>query len=79
MSANGELVSANYFTALGVRSFAGRLLADSDEHGPPALVVSLNFWKRALNSDPHAIGKVLSFDQQLTRLTPGPSANTLSR
>jgi predicted permease len=62
--ANGELVSANYFTALGVYSFAGRLLADSDEHGPPALVVSFNFWKRALNSDPDAIGKVLRFDQQ---------------
>jgi predicted permease len=64
ISANGELVSANYFTALGVHSFAGRLLADSDEHGPPALVVSFNFWKRALNSDPDAIGKVLRFDQQ---------------
>jgi hypothetical protein len=47
-----------------VDSFAGRRLADSDEHGPPALVVSFNFWKRALNSDPDAIGKVLRFDQQ---------------
>jgi len=47
-----------------VDSFAGRLLANSDEHGPPALVVSFNLWKRALNSDPDAIGKVLRFDQQ---------------
>jgi predicted permease len=64
ISANGELVSANYFRALGVHSFAGRLLADSDEHGPPALVVSFNFWKRALHSNPDVIGKVLMFGQQ---------------
>jgi macrolide transport system ATP-binding/permease protein len=64
ISANGELVSANYFTALGMHPFAGRLLADSDEHGPLALVVSFNFWQRALNSDPDAIGKVLMFGQQ---------------
>jgi predicted permease len=64
ISANGELVSANYFRALGVHSFAGRLLADCDEHGPPALVVSFNFWKRALHSDPDVIGKVLMFGQQ---------------
>jgi macrolide transport system ATP-binding/permease protein len=62
--ANGELVSANYFAALGVRPFAGRLLADSDQHGPPALVVSFAFWKRELNSSRDTIGKVVTFGDQ---------------
>jgi putative ABC transport system permease protein len=64
ISANGELVSASYFETLGVRPLAGRLFADSDEHGAPAVVVSFNFWKRALDSNPDAIGKVLTFGQQ---------------
>ncbi|MGC1171232.1 MAG: ABC transporter permease [Candidatus Acidiferrales bacterium] len=64
ITANGELVSANYFEVLGVRPFAGRLLAGSDEHGPPPLVVSFNFWKRELDSNPGAIGKVITFGDQ---------------
>jgi macrolide transport system ATP-binding/permease protein len=62
--ANGELVSANYFAALGVRPFAGRLLAESDENGPPALVVSFAFWKRELDSSQDAIGKAITFGDQ---------------
>src|ERR1700735_557475 len=62
--ANGELVSGNYFATLGVRPFAGRLLIDADEHGPPALVLSFDFWKREFDSDPSAIGKTLSFGDQ---------------
>jgi macrolide transport system ATP-binding/permease protein len=64
ISADGELVSVNYFAALGVRPFAGRLLADSDRHGPPTLVVSFAFWKRELNSNPEAIGKLVTFGDQ---------------
>jgi macrolide transport system ATP-binding/permease protein len=64
ISANGELVSANYFATLGVRPFAGRLLADTDEHGPPDLVVSFNFWRRALDSNPGAVDKVITFRDQ---------------
>ncbi len=62
--ANGELVSGNYFAALGVRPFAGRLLTDADENGPPALVLSFDFWKREFDSDPAALGKTLSFGDQ---------------
>ena len=62
--ANGELVSGNYFATLGVRPFAGRLLIDADEHGPPALVLSFDFWKREFDSDPSAIGETLSFGDQ---------------
>ena len=62
--ANGQLVSGNYFAALGVRPFAGRLLTDADEHGPPALVLSFDFWKREFGSDPHVIGSSLAFGDQ---------------
>ncbi len=64
ISANGELVSTNYFTVLGVRPFAGRLPTDSDQHGPPGLVVSFAFWKRELNSSQDAIGKAVTFGEQ---------------
>jgi len=64
ISAKGELVSANYFAALGVRPFAGHLLADSDQHGPPPLVVSFAFWKRELDSSQDAIGKAIAFGDQ---------------
>ncbi len=60
----GELVSANYFAVLGIRPFAGHLLTESDEHGPPAVVVSFAFWKRELNSSPDAVGKTIAFGDQ---------------
>jgi len=62
--ANGELVSASYFTTLGVRPFAGRLFTDIDEHQAPAVVLSFDFWRREFNSDPTAIGKSISFGDQ---------------
>lgn len=64
ISADGELVSANYFDALGVRPFSGRLLAGGDEHGAAAIVVSFDFWKRELDSNPNAIGKIMTFGDQ---------------
>lgn len=61
ISANGELVSGNYFETLGVRPFAGRFFRNADEHGPPAVVLSFDFWKREFDSDPGAIGRAFSF------------------
>jgi MacB-like periplasmic core domain len=78
ISANGELVSANYFKALGVRPFAGHLLAGSDEHGPPALVVSFNFWRRELDSNPDAVGRfsLLATSRTPPARTPFPSTRS---
>ena len=64
ISASGEVVSANYFAVLGVRPFAGRLLADFDQDGFPGLVVSFAFWKRELNSSQDVIGKAVTFGEQ---------------
>ena len=64
ISAEGELVSANYFTALGIRPFAGRLFSDGDQHLSATLVLSFDFWKREFDSDPDVVGKALSFGGQ---------------
>jgi predicted permease len=61
--ANGELVSGNYFSGLGVRPFVGRLLALADENdGNPVIVLSFDYWKRVFHSDPAVVGMALSFE-----------------
>lgn len=58
----GELVTGNYFTGLGVRPAAGRLLTEQDDLHPgahPVAVLSYNFWQRHFNSDPQIAGKII--------------------
>jgi predicted permease len=55
-----ELVSGNYFTALGTRASAGRLLTMSDDGAPGAnrvVVLSHATWQRRFGADPNVIGK----------------------
>jgi predicted permease len=58
--ARAQLVSGNYFAAMGVEAALGRTLIVEDEHpdAAPAAVVSDAFWKRRLRGDPAAIGSV---------------------
>ena len=59
---DGRMVSGNYFTVLGVRSFRGRLLTESDGNsasGDPVAVLSFDYWRSAFNSDNAAIGKTI--------------------
>jgi MacB-like periplasmic core domain len=80
----GELVSGNYFDALGVSSVLGRTIQPSDDRAgaPPVVVLNFGYWQRAfggaadvigrtvrLNSSPFTIAGVI--DPQFTRLTPG--------
>ena len=76
-SAKGELVSANYFTVLGIRPFAGRLFSDADQHLSATLVLSFDFWQREFDSDPDVVGKALSFGDQTDASRTG-SATTRS-
>jgi macrolide transport system ATP-binding/permease protein len=62
--ANGEIVSGNYFSGLGVRPFAGRFFDTADENGPTVVVLGFDYWKREFRSDPSAIGKAISFGDQ---------------
>ncbi|MGA3325749.1 MAG: ABC transporter permease [Terriglobia bacterium] len=57
--ADGELVSGDFFPALGVRAAWGRVLGVSDEGAttPPAVVLSYSYWKRQFGGSPSAVGK----------------------
>src|SRR3989442_430714 len=53
--ADGELVSGNYFEALGVRPALGRLLAPDDDArsgGRPVAVLSHGYWTRRFGASP---------------------------
>jgi hypothetical protein len=55
-----QLVSANYFSALGINAELGRtFLANEDRvpGGSPFLVLSHVFWQRRFNSDSNVIGR----------------------
>ena len=54
----GELVSGNYFQTFGLRPYAGRLLAATDdvEGAPMAAVMSYQTWQRDYALDPSVVG-----------------------
>jgi putative ABC transport system permease protein len=55
------VVGGNYFSVMGLRPVAGRLL-DATDDGPsaaPVAVLTHRFWTTGMNSDPAAIGKVI--------------------
>ncbi|HLW52215.1 MAG TPA: ABC transporter permease [Candidatus Angelobacter sp.] len=57
----GESVSGNYFSTLGVKAYAGRLLepADDQPNAPPVLVMSYRAWREKFSSDRGLIGQTL--------------------
>ena len=60
---NTELVSGNYFNVLGVRPALGRVFTqgeDNQQDGNPVAVVSFEFWKGHLGSDPRVVGETVS-------------------
>jgi predicted permease len=60
-----ELVSGNYFSMLGTRAAAGRLLARDDDGAPganPVVVLSHGVWQRRFGSDPGVIGTSVRID-----------------
>jgi len=60
-----ELVTGNYFQALGVRAERGRTLLPSDELAPsrhPVVVISDGLWRRDFGADPDIVGKTLDIN-----------------
>lgn len=57
----GQLVSGNYYTALGVPVSHGRTLGPADDRSgaEPVVVISDDFWHRRLAGDPAAVGKTI--------------------
>lgn len=62
----GELVTADYFRALGIAPVAGRLLA-AEEIPPPGrrvAVIGHELWRSRFGGSPAAIGQVLSLNDE---------------
>jgi len=58
--ADGEVVSGNFFSGLGVKMARGRGFTEQDETSQsPLAVLSYQYWSRRFNRDPSVIGKTL--------------------
>ncbi len=66
----GQLVSADYFSVLGVAAQRGRVLsAELDKPGDvPVVVVTDRFWRNRLNASPDAVGQVLYLNGQIATI-----------
>jgi predicted permease len=80
----GQAVSGEFFSTLGVRAAAGRLIAPTDDSVSAAPVVVLNYgyWKSEFGGSPSAIGRTIRLnnvaftivgvaDAQFDSLSPG--------
>lgn len=57
-----NVVSTNFFSALGVRAHAGRLFTPSDEaqlNQQPTVVLGHDFWRRRYGADPSIVGRTI--------------------
>lgn len=58
----GELVSDNYFSGLGVDALLGRTFLTEETRTPgthPVIVLSYPFWRNRCNADPQILGKTI--------------------
>jgi predicted permease len=56
----GQLVSGNFFSALGVQPALGRTFLPEEDQTPgkyPVVVISYSLWKRTFSANPEIIGK----------------------
>jgi hypothetical protein len=59
-------VSGNYFDALGIQPYLGRLIHASDEHGPnsaPYIVLSYAYWHSHFQEDRGVIGRTVQVNK----------------
>jgi predicted permease len=61
---NAEVVTGNFFQALGVRPALGRLLEPSDDRpgAPPVAVVSWQYWQNRFNGDGRVLGASIEIE-----------------
>jgi predicted permease len=66
----GQLVSADYFSVLGIQAQRGRVFSEAvDKPGDtPVVVISDRFWRNRLNSSPDALGQVLHVNGQIATI-----------
>ncbi|HEV3041991.1 MAG TPA: ABC transporter permease [Candidatus Angelobacter sp.] len=62
---SGALVSANFFSVMGLTPLSGRVFS-SDEQRPGhanVILISYRLWQTRFGSDPHVIGRTVNFGQ----------------
>ena len=62
-----QIVTGNFFTALGVQPLLGRILTSSDaldSVAAPPVVVSYPYWSRQLKRDPTIVGKTITLEDR---------------
>ena len=65
---NGANTTANYMETLGVRPILGRLFLPEEEMKADVALVSANFWRNRLNSDPQVIGRSITLNGVATTI-----------
>jgi predicted permease len=64
----GANVTANYFDLLGVKPLRGRLFLKEEEMNADVAVVSQNFWRNRLGSDPNVVGRSVNLNGVATTI-----------
>ena len=59
---NAQAVTANYFDVLGVRPIRGRVFLPQEEMNANVVMISENFWRRRLGSDPAVLGRSITLN-----------------
>src|SRR6266849_2035460 len=61
----GQLVSGDYYQALGVSAILGRTLTSADDQSSamPVAVVSYRYWENRFGSDPTVLGKIIQINR----------------
>jgi predicted permease len=61
---DGQVVSGNYHTALGVSAAVGRLItpADDDPAAEPVAVISFRYWQRRFGGEPNTVGRQVTIN-----------------
>ena len=74
---DAHVVSANYFSVLGIRPHVGRFFLPDEDVVPgrnPVVVLSYSFWHRRFDADPGCVGTVLELNgSAFTIVGVGPS------
>jgi predicted permease len=78
---SGQVVSGNYYSALGVPAIVGRTISDADDNAgvAPVAVLSHRFWARRFGNDPAVIGRQVNINNiafTIVGVTPAGFAGT---
>jgi predicted permease len=79
---NGANTTANYFDTLGIRPILGRTFLPEEEMKADVALVSQNFWRKYLNSDPQVVGRSITLNGVPTTIVgvlPNPAVAWFGR